>query len=360
MGMASACAKGVAKSTGCTFDEAWDASYSVVSEMVETGKQLKGTLILGSATWGVPEKESALTAGARFIELNNEISGYIEESDTSVESEILAVMSENTSKSEETEEESAQEQQVEINWDDTAFISNITAFAGYSDERLAHTVDVYRKGLAAASGLTEEEVSEEAFSAVMLGKENADIVSGMLLYREHWAPELERAMAVYASDFMGFAEIFGEYASMAPQVIQDTAAETTVCNEQTEPVDANGSGDFVSLKFWDNDTERLAAKASKLLKDKALYAIGISEIEEYTKKDGDVGFSASGLSIYDLNDGLEEEDSSDSADTGADVSSELEDAFIGGDTATVIMSVKKPEMVTAGSSGSDPNDDYPF
>lgn len=120
------------------------------------------------------------------------------------------------------------------------------------------------------------------------------------------------------------------------------------------------SMDFVSLKFWDNDTERLAAKASKLLKDKALYAIGISEIEEYTKKDGDVGFSASGLSIYDLNDGLEEEDSSDSADTGEDVSSELEDAFIGGDTATVIMSVKKPEMVTAGSSGSDPNDDYPF
>lgn len=263
MGMASACAKGVAKSTGCTFDEAWDASYSVVSEMVETGKQLKGMLILGSATWGVPEKESALTAGARFIELNNEISGYIEKSDTSVESEILAVMSENTSKSEETEDEAAQEQQVEINWDDTAFISNITAFAGYSDERLAHAVDVYRKGLAAASGLTEEEVSEEAFSAVMLGKENADIVSGMLLYREHWAPELERAMAVYASDFMGFAEIFGEYASMAPQVIQDTAVETTVGNEQTEPVDASGSGEDNTL----NSTEGSVALSEDIHDD---------------------------------------------------------------------------------------------
>ena len=121
------------------------------------------------------------------------------------------------------------------------------------------------------------------------------------------------------------------------------------------------SMDWVSLKFWDNDTERLAAKASKLLKDKSMYAIGISEIEEYTKKDGDVGFSATGFSIYDLNDGLEEEDSSDSSDTGTDVSSDIADAFMGGDTATFIMSVKKPEMATVGGTGNNPDDDvYPF
>ena len=120
------------------------------------------------------------------------------------------------------------------------------------------------------------------------------------------------------------------------------------------------SMDWVSLKFWDNDTERLAAKASKLLKDKSMYAIGISEIEEYTKKDGDVGFSATGFSIYDLNDGLEEEDSSDNADAGTDVSSDIEDAFVGGETTTVIMSVKKPEMATAGGGNAADNDDYPF
>ena len=239
MGMASACAKGVAKSKGCTFDEAWDASYSVVSELVETGKQLKGMLILGSSTWGVPEKENALTAGARFIELNNEIAGYIEASDTSVESEILAIMSENASKAEETEAEVAEEEHIEVNWDDTALIDNITAFAGYNDARLAHATAVYRKGLAAASGSTEEDVAEEATGAVSHAKEIADIVSNMLPYCKNWAPELEKAMAVYVSDFMEFAEIFGEYAAISAQTKPDTTVETAANTEQYESIELN-------------------------------------------------------------------------------------------------------------------------
>jgi hypothetical protein len=125
------------------------------------------------------------------------------------------------------------------------------------------------------------------------------------------------------------------------------------------------SMDFVSLKFWDNDTERLAAKASKALKDKQLYAIGISEISEFTKKDGEIGFSATGYSIYDLNDGLEEaapdeDDSGEAVDT-----SDIEDAFIGKDTTTtVVMTVAAPQMekATAGKAGSldDDDDTYPF
>ena len=246
MGMATACAKGVAKSKGCTFDEAWDASYAIVSELVEIGRQLKNMLILGSATWGVPEKENALTAGARFIELNNEISGYIEASDTSVESEILAVMSENASKSEETESEIVQEEPVAINWEDGALIDNITAFAEYNEARLAHATAVYRKGLAAASGVTEKDVSEEATNAVAHAKENADIISIMLPYRETWAPELERAMAVYVSDFMEFAEIFGEYAAMAGQAKPDTAADTAVDTGQSESEYANNHSEDTS------------------------------------------------------------------------------------------------------------------
>ncbi len=241
MGMASACAKGVAKSKGCSFDEAWDASYSVVSELVEIGKQLKGMLILGSATWGVPEKEATLTAGARFIELNNEIAGYIDASDTTIESEILAIMSENATDTEETEDDAAQEQPIEINWDDTALIGNITAFAGYNDARLAHAVDVYRKGLAAASGSDEKDVSEESSEAVSYAKETADIISGMLPYRESWTPELERAMAVYAADFMGFAEIFGEYAALAAQSKPDSTDVTSADSQQYESAEANGS-----------------------------------------------------------------------------------------------------------------------
>lgn len=124
------------------------------------------------------------------------------------------------------------------------------------------------------------------------------------------------------------------------------------------------SMDWVSLKFWDNDTERLAAKAYKLLRDKQLYAIGISEIDEYTKKDGDVGFSATGFSIYDLNDGLEENSPEDSGSDETVDTSDIEDAFIGGDTTTtVVMTVAapKPEKVPAGSAGSVDDDDvYPF
>ena len=41
MGMASACAKGVAKSQKCAFDEAWDASYSVVTELTECSKKIR-------------------------------------------------------------------------------------------------------------------------------------------------------------------------------------------------------------------------------------------------------------------------------------------------------------------------------
>ena len=261
MGMATACAKGVAKSKGCTFDEAWDASYAIVSELVETGRQLKNMLILGSATWGVPEKENALTAGARFIELNNEISGYTEASDTSVESEILAIMSENASKDEETETDTAEEEHISINWDDSALIDNITAFAGYNDARLAHATAVYRKGLAVASGSTEEEVSEEVTGAVSHAKESADIVSNMLPYRENWAPELERAMSVYVSDFMEFAEVFGEYASLASQVKPDTTAETTTDTNYAETFDTNtqDKGDETENKGSNDDGEHLTS-----------------------------------------------------------------------------------------------------
>ena len=148
-------------------------------------------------------------------------------------------MNENANKAEETETDIIQEQPVEINWYDSALIDNITAFAGYNEARLAHAVAVYRKGLAAASGSTEEDVSEEAYGAVSRAKENADIVSNMLPYRESWAPELERAMSVYVSDFMEFAEVFGEYAVLSAQAKPDITAETPVDTEQTDPADTD-------------------------------------------------------------------------------------------------------------------------
>ncbi|MBP3857710.1 MAG: hypothetical protein IK990_19075 [Ruminiclostridium sp.] len=257
MGMASACAKGVAKSKGCTFDEAWDASYTVVSELVETGKQLKDMLVIGSATWGVPDKEKALTLSARFIELNNDVSGYISVSDTSVESEILAVMSEKASETTETEQEIFQEEPASIDWDDTVLIGNITAFAGYTDAKLAHATDVYRKGLAAASGLSEEEVSDEASNAVSSAKTNADIVVCMLPFRESWIPELEMAVSMYASDFIEFAEIFGEYAELAsksqPQSTSDS--ETEPMSTDPELSDENDSPSLSGNDIKDHISE---------------------------------------------------------------------------------------------------------
>ena len=108
-----------------------------------------------------------------------------------------------------------------------------------------------------ASGSTEKDVSDEATNAVVHAKENADIVSSMLPYRENWAPELERAMAVYVSDFMEFAEIFGEYAAMAGQVKPDAAVETASDAVQADPTDAEmqDEGDAVDNNGTLDDSE---------------------------------------------------------------------------------------------------------
>ena len=235
MGMASACAKGVAKSQKCAFDEAWDASYSVVTELTECSKKIRDMLILGSATWSVSDKELALETGARLLELNKEVNEYISLSGTTIESEILSIMNEKAA--EVTEPEPQEPELVTIDWDDVSFIGNITAFAQYDEMKLAQAASLYTRGLAAASGLQESEVAEEAFNAVKAAKENADIVAEMLPFRESWTPELEAAMTGYACEFTAFAEMFGEYAALVKENPTESV-ESTGQEEAIEPEQA--------------------------------------------------------------------------------------------------------------------------
>ena len=232
MGMASACAKGVAKAKNCTFEEAWDTSYSVVAELTECSKKMRDMLILGSATWSVSDKELALETGARLLELNKEINGYISVSETSVESEILAIMSEKAAEVSETEP--PEPDPVTVDWNDEGLINNIKAFAGYDEMKLSQTASLYTRGLAAVSGLPESEVAEEAFYAVKNAKENADMVSKMLPFRDSWTPELETALSGYAAAFMTFAETLGEYASL----VRNAVAQTTEGDEPEQTTDA--------------------------------------------------------------------------------------------------------------------------
>ncbi len=237
MGMASACAKGVAKSQKCAFDEAWDASYSVVTELTECSKKMRDMLILGSATWSVSDKELALETGARLLELNKEVNEYISLSGTSIESEILSIMSEKAVDATETETETEPQEPepIEFDWDEAGLINNITAFAKYDELKLSQAVSVYTRGLAVASGLSEDEVAEEAINAVNTAKENASIVSDMLPFKESWTPGLETALTGYACDFIAFAEIFGEYAALVKDVpVPSQTIETTEPEQTTE------------------------------------------------------------------------------------------------------------------------------
>lgn len=239
MGMASACAKGVAKAENCTFDEAWDASYSVVTELSECSKKMRDMLILGSATWSVSDKELALETGARLLELNKEVNEYISLSGTSIESEILSIMSEKVvdATETETEPEPQEPEPIEFDWDEAGLINNITAFAQYDELKLSQAVSVYTRGLAVASGLSEDEVAEEAINAVKTAKENASIVSDMLPFKESWTPGLETALTGYACDFIAFAEIFGEYAALVKEnpteSVESTGQEDAIETEQT-------------------------------------------------------------------------------------------------------------------------------
>jgi hypothetical protein len=111
----------------------------------------------------------------------------------------------------------------------------VKAFAGYDEMKLSQTASLYTRDLAAASGLSESEVAEEALYAVKNAKENADMESKMLPFRDSWTPELETALSEYAADFMTFAETFGEYASL----VRNTAVQTTEGDEPEQMTEAD-------------------------------------------------------------------------------------------------------------------------
>lgn len=267
LAMASACAKGVAKAAGCTFEEAWDASYEIAKDMQDKAKELKEMLVLGHTTWSTDDKEKALILASDYMTHYKEINNYMEISGTTIESEILSIMNNNAVSTTVDEsnipDEETEETPIEINWDDEGLINNITAFAEYDGAKLNRVVEAYSKGYILETGYDEVDAKKVVKDIVKEAKSNATLVVQFLSFKQSWTDEVEETAASIARKFVAFAEEFQRYNKLVSEYEAenqpDETSEGDAGSENPEDTaettaDGEGTEDTTGADNIDNTT----------------------------------------------------------------------------------------------------------